>query len=135
MSSALVSILALVTLFVVGTVLPISMGALGFVAARSVGMYFLGLGEREIIGGISGDLILTLAAVTYLFAIARNNGTVDLIVRGAVPAVDGRVALIPRVTFAVTRVLITTSRPLLQRAGHADRTAARLGRGRGPGWI
>src|SRR5215210_4988511 len=105
MSPELVSILALVALFVVGTVLPINMGALGFVAAWLVGMYSLGLDEKEIIGGISGDLILTLIGVTYLFAIARNNGTVDLIVRGAVRAVGGRVALIPWVMFAVTAVL------------------------------
>ena len=73
-------IIALVALFVVGTVLPINMGALAFVAAWLVGMYSLGLDEKEIIAGISGDLILTLIGVTYLFAIARNNGTVDLIV-------------------------------------------------------
>jgi di/tricarboxylate transporter len=100
-----ISIIALILLFVVGTVLPINMGALGFVAAWLVGMYSLGLTEREIISGISGDLILTLVGVTYLFAIARNNGTVDLIVRGAVRLVGGRVALIPWVMFAVTAVL------------------------------
>src|ERR671921_1722079 len=105
MSPVLVSILALVALFVVGTVLPINMGALGFVAAWLVGMYSLGLTEREIISGMNGDLILTLVGVTYLFAIARNNGTVDLIVRTAVRAVGGRVALIPWVMFGVTAVL------------------------------
>src|ERR1044072_5976098 len=83
MSPELVSILALVVLFVAGTLLPINMGALGFVAAWLVGMYSLGLTEREIIAGISGDLVLTLVGVTYLFAIARNNGTVHLIVRHA----------------------------------------------------
>ncbi len=105
MSPEWVSILALVALFVVGTVLPINMGALAFVAAWLVGMYSLHLDEKTIIGGISGDLILTLVGVTYLFAIARNNGTVDLIVRKAVQAVGGRVALIPWVMFFVTAVL------------------------------
>src|SRR4051794_12750682 len=105
MTPELISIIALILLFVVGTVLPINMGALGFVAAWLVGMYALGLTEREIISGISGDLVLTLVGVTYLFAIARNNGTVDLIVRGAVRMVGGRVALIPWVMFAVTAVL------------------------------
>ena len=105
MSPVLVSILALIALFVVGTVLPINMGALGFVAAWLVGMYALGLDEKEIIGGISGDLVLTLVGVTYLFAIAKNNGTVDLIVRKAVQAVGGRVVLIPWVMFALTGVL------------------------------
>lgn len=50
MTPELVSIIALVALFVV----------LGFIAAWLVGMYSLGLTEKEIIGGISGDLVLTL---------------------------------------------------------------------------
>jgi Na+/H+ antiporter NhaD/arsenite permease-like protein len=100
-----VAILALVALFVVGTVLPINMGALAYVAAWLVGMYSLDLDEKEIVAGVSGDLILTLIGVTYLFAIAKNNGTVDLIVRWAVKSVRGRVALIPWVMFAVTGIL------------------------------
>jgi Na+/H+ antiporter NhaD/arsenite permease-like protein len=100
-----ISILALVALFALGTALPLNMGALAFVAAWLVGMYSLGLEEDEIIAGISGDLVLTLVGVTYLFAIAKNNGTVDLIVRAAVRAVGGRVALIPWVMFAVTALL------------------------------
>nr|WP_202885735.1 SLC13 family permease [Kribbella sandramycini] len=100
-----VAILALVALFVVGTVLPINMGALAYVAAWLVGMYSLKLSEKEILAGISGDLVLTLIGVTFLFGIAKNNGTVDLIVRGAVRGVGGRVALIPWVMFAVTAVL------------------------------
>ena len=100
-----VAILALVALFVVGTLLPINMGALAYVAAWLVGMYALDLDEKEILAGVSGDLILTLIGVTYLFAIAKDNGTVDVIVRTAVRAVGGRVALIPWVMFAVTGVL------------------------------
>lgn len=100
-----VAILALVALFVVGTVLPINMGALAYVAAWFVGMYSLGLDEAEILGGISASLVLTLIGVTYLFAIARQNGTVDLIVRKSLGLVGGRVAFIPWVMFAVTALI------------------------------
>jgi di/tricarboxylate transporter len=100
-----VAILALIALFVIGTLLPINMGALAYVAAWLVGMYSLNLDEKEILGGISADLVLTLIGVTYLFAIARQNGTVDLIVRSSVKAVGGRVALIPWVMFGVTAVI------------------------------
>lgn len=100
-----VAIIALVALFVIGTVLPINMGALAYVAAWLVGMYSLNLDEKEILAGVSADLVLTLIGVTYLFAIARNNGTVDLIVRSAVRGVGGRVALIPWVMFFVTALL------------------------------
>ena len=99
------AIIALVALFVIGTVMPINMGALAYVAAWLVGMYALDLDEKEIVSGVSGDLVLTIIGVTYLFAIARNNGTIDLIVRAGVRSVGGRVALIPWVMFAVTGVL------------------------------
>jgi Na+/H+ antiporter NhaD/arsenite permease-like protein len=68
-------------------------------------MYSLDLTEKEILAGVSGDLVLTIIGVTYLFAIARDNGTVDLIVRTAVRGVGGRVVMIPWVMFAVTAVL------------------------------
>ncbi|HET9421740.1 MAG TPA: SLC13 family permease [Nocardioides sp.] len=100
-----VAIIALVALFAVGTMLPINMGALAYVAAWLVGMYSLDMTEKEILAGVSGDLILTIIGVTYLFAIARDNGTVDLIVRTAVRGVGGRVVLIPWVMFGVTAVL------------------------------
>ncbi|NUS36500.1 MAG: hypothetical protein HOQ04_08580, partial [Pseudarthrobacter sp.] len=52
-----------------------------------------------------GGLFLTIVGVTYLFAIAQNNGTIDLLVRGAVKLVGSRVALIPWVMFAITAVI------------------------------
>jgi di/tricarboxylate transporter len=100
-----VAIIGLVVLFIVGTVLPINMGALGFVAAWLVGVYSLGLVEDDIILGMDAGLVLTIVGVTFLFAVARDNGTVDLIVATAVKGVGGRVVFIPWVMFAVTGVL------------------------------
>ena len=54
MTPELVSIIALILLFVVGTVLPINMGALGFVAAWFVGMYALGLPKKRSSPGSAG---------------------------------------------------------------------------------
>ncbi len=81
------------------------MGALGFVAAFAVGTLAVGMDADQIIGGFPSSLFLTLVGITYLFAIAQNNGTVDLLVRGAVRLVRGRVALIPWVMFGITGVL------------------------------
>ncbi|WP_222192345.1 SLC13 family permease [Modestobacter italicus] len=105
MSPEIISILALVAIFAIATALPINMGALAFVAAFLVGTLAVGLSTDDIIAGFPGGLVLTLIGVTYLFAIAQNNGTVDLLVRGAVKLVAGRVAFIPWVMFAVTAVL------------------------------
>jgi di/tricarboxylate transporter len=104
MSKELVSILVLVAIFAVGTLRPINMGLLGITAAFIVGSAY-GVSEDDIFAGFPGDLFIILVGVTYLFAIANNNGTVDWLVHAAVRAVGGRVALIPWVMFAITAVL------------------------------
>ncbi|MEU0495859.1 SLC13 family permease [Mycobacterium sp. NPDC006124] len=105
MPTELIPILALAVMFIAATVLPVNMGALGFVAAFFVGTVAVGMDADQIIGGFPSSLFLTLVGITYLFAIAQNNGTVDLLVRGAVRLVGGRVALIPWVMFGITGVL------------------------------
>ncbi|WP_123024701.1 SLC13 family permease [Mycolicibacterium stellerae] len=101
----LIPILALIAMFAAATLLPINMGTLGFVAAFLVGTLAVGMNTDDIIAGFPSELFLTLVGVTYLFAIAQNNGTVDLMVRGAVRMVRGRVAFIPWVMFGITGVL------------------------------
>ena len=101
----LIPILALIAMFVAATFLPINMGTLGFVAAFLVGTVAVGMSTDDIIAGFPSELFLTLVGVTYLFAIAQNNGTVDLMIRGAVHLVRGRVAFIPWVMFGITGLL------------------------------
>ncbi len=105
MSVEIISIIALVAIFVIATVLPVHMGALALVAAFIVGTTVVGESADEIIAGFPGDLFLILVGVTLLFAIAKDNGTVDWLVNVAVNAVGGRIALIPWVMFAVTAIL------------------------------
>lgn len=105
MSPEIISILALVAMFALATFLPVNMGALAFVAAFLVGTLAVGLSTDDVLDGFPAGLVLTLIGVTYLFAIAQNNGTVDLLVQGAVRLVGGQIALIPWVMFAVTAVL------------------------------
>src|SRR3954469_16239468 len=104
-SAEIVTIIALIVIFAIATFFPINMGALAFVAAFLVGTLSVGMDAEEILGGFPAELVLTLIGVTYLFAIAQNNGTVDLLVRGAVKLVGGHVAAIPWIMFFVTALL------------------------------
>jgi di/tricarboxylate transporter len=104
MSQEVTSILVLGLIFVIGTLRPINMGLLGITAAFIVGSA-VGVSEDDIFAGFPGDLFIILVGVTYLFAIANNNGTVDWLVHAAVKAVRGRVALIPWVMFGITAIL------------------------------
>jgi di/tricarboxylate transporter len=109
-SVELISILVLVVIFVIATVRPVNLGALAIVAAFIVGLSVLegeDSGEKTdaIFAGFPGDLFVILVGVTYLFAIAKANGTVDWLVQAAVRMVGGRVGLIPWVMFLVTACL------------------------------
>lgn len=105
MSAPVLSIIILAVMFLLATVLPLNMGALAFVGAFLLGSVVLGMSTSDILANFPGGLFLTIVGVTYLFAIAQNNGTIDLLVRGAVRLVGSKVALIPWVMFAITAVI------------------------------
>jgi di/tricarboxylate transporter len=97
----LVALLVLVGVFLVATLRPVNMGAVALVAAFVVGTFVVGESTDELLAGFPGDLFVILVGVTYLFAIAKRNGTVDWLVARAVRLVGGRTALIPWVMFVV----------------------------------
>ncbi|MEU3616614.1 SLC13 family permease [Streptomyces sp. NPDC006872] len=105
MSPELISILVLVVVFVIATTRSVNMGALAFAAAFGVGELVADLDADGIFAGFPGALFVVLVGVTYLFAIARANGTTDWLVHAAIRLVRGRVALIPWVMFALTGAL------------------------------
>ena len=110
MSVQLVLILILLVVFLIATVLPVHMGALALVAAFVAGYFIYGLDEElpyddAIFGFFPGSLFVVLVGVTYLFAIAKNNGTVDWLVHAAVKASGGKLVAIPWAMFAVTGAL------------------------------
>ncbi|MFJ8816078.1 SLC13 family permease [Amycolatopsis thermoflava] len=105
MSPELISIGALVVMFLVATLLPINIGILAFVAAFLIGTAALGLDSEQIFEGFPVSLFVTIVGVTYLFSIAQRNGTIDLLVSQGVRFVRGRVALIPWVLFVVAAAL------------------------------
>ena len=105
MSAPVLSIIILAVMFLLATVLPLNMGALAFVGAFLLGSVVLGMSTSDILASFPGGLFLTIVGVTYLFAIAQNNGTIDLLVRGAVRLVGNKVVLIPWVMFAITALI------------------------------
>lgn len=105
MSPQLLSILILGGIFVVATILPINIGILALVGSFVVGTFVLGLDEDAIFEGFPVDLFVTVVGVTYLFSVAKLNGTIDLLVDAGVRLVRGRTTLIPWVLFAVAAAL------------------------------
>jgi Na+/H+ antiporter NhaD/arsenite permease-like protein len=105
MSPEVISILALVAMFVLATLLPINIGVMAFVAAFLVGITVGDMDGDTILDGFPGGLAVTLIGITYLFAIATNNGTIDWLVRVATVSVRGRLVALPWVMFLIAGVL------------------------------
>jgi di/tricarboxylate transporter len=101
LSAEVIALIVLVLVFVVASIRSVNMGALALVAAAVVGATVYDVGPTQVLSGFPGNLFVILVGVTYLFALAKNNGTVDWIVHAAVRAVGGRVALIPWAMFVV----------------------------------
>lgn len=94
-------VIGLVVAFLIGTLRPISLGALSLVMTFLIGSLFRGETPREMFSGFPVDLFVLLAGVTYLFGIAASNGTVERIVEWAVRLVKHRRALLPWIVFVV----------------------------------
>lgn len=105
MSPELISIYVLVAMFVMASWLPINLGVLALAAAYLVGGLVGGLSPDDIFSGFPSKLFILLVGVTYLFAIAQTNGTVEWMIDRGVAMVRGRLALIPWLMFGLTALL------------------------------
>jgi Na+/H+ antiporter NhaD/arsenite permease-like protein len=106
MSPHLIAILVLVGIFLIGTIRSVNLGVLALVAAFGVGLSVFHVEVPEVLDGFPANLFVILVGVTYLFAIAKRNGTVEWLVQGAVRAVRGHVAALPWVMYALSGILV-----------------------------
>jgi di/tricarboxylate transporter len=106
MSPHLIAILVLAGIFLLGTVRSVNLGVLALVAAFGVGIWVFGVDDADVLEGFPANLFVILVGVTYLFAIAKRNGTVDWLVQRSVWAVRGRVAALPWVMFLLSGILV-----------------------------
>lgn len=106
MSPQLITIIVLAVVFLVGTVRSVNLGALALVGAFGVGVGLFGMDVGEVLAGFPAELFVILVGVTFLFAIASGNGTVDWLVQQAIRAVRGHVAAIPWILFLLSALLV-----------------------------
>jgi di/tricarboxylate transporter len=105
MSVQIISIFVLLAMFVVSAILPINLGVMGFVASFIVGGLIGGMDTKGIFAVFPADMFVTLAGVTYLFAIAQKNGTIDLITKFGLKLVRGNRGLMPWVMFFLAALI------------------------------
>ncbi|UQS26003.1 hypothetical protein L1857_25930 [Amycolatopsis thermalba] len=105
MPTALLSIGVLAAVLALATVRPVNMGVLGLVAAFFVGSLIGGESPDDVLASFPAELFVVLVGVTYLFAIAKNNGTVQWLVEATFRLAGGRTSAIPWVFFLLSTAI------------------------------
>lgn len=80
-------------------------GVMSLGLALIVGSFIGGLKVKAIIAGYPTNVFIMLIGITYLFAIAKVNGTLDKLTKFAIKSVRGQIALLPIILFFVAFVL------------------------------
>lgn len=87
-----ISLAALAVAVVIAIIRNTNVGALALGLALVVGYYLGGVKMKDILAGYPVSLFIMLAGVTYLFAIAQVNGTLEKLTKLAIKSVRGNVA-------------------------------------------
>jgi di/tricarboxylate transporter len=104
---AVLALLALVVAIGLSMTTRVNVGLLAVALAWAIGVYAARMRVETVITGFPSNLFITLAGVTFLFAIAKSNGTLDLLARRAARLLHGNAGLLPLLFFTLAFVLST----------------------------
>jgi len=136
MSDQWISIIVLLVVFLIATVRPVNLGALALIASFGVGILVVGEDLDTVLTGFPADVFVLLVGVTYLFAIAGANGTIERIVDGAATLLRGNRVALPAAMFVLAAIPTTIGAagpagiallaPIAMRMAHKHRISVRL---------
>lgn len=112
MLAQLIALGVFIALFAVGAVRGVHIGVLMLVGAAGTGLLLTDMTVEDIIAGFPLSIMVLLAGVTYFFAIAQENGTVDKIIDWALEKVGSSAVLLPFVFFVITAGIASMGAPL-----------------------
>jgi hypothetical protein len=112
MTLQLVAIGIFVAAFAIATLRNVHLGVTMFAVACGVGIWMARMPLRDVVGGFPISIMILLAGVTYFFAIAQENDTVDRLIDAVLGRVGHVAALLPFVFFALTAVLSAMGSPI-----------------------
>ncbi|VXB83029.1 SLC13 family permease [Citricoccus sp. K5] len=108
----ILAIVIFVAVFTLATLRKVHLGVIMLAAAAGVGIWLADMEMDDIIGGFPVSLLILLAGVTYFFAIAQQNGTVDRIINVVITRIGDRAMLLPFAMFGLTTGIAAMGAPL-----------------------
>lgn len=112
MLSQVLALSIFVGIFAIATLRKVHLGVIMFAAAAGIGIWLADMKLSEVIDGFPISILVLLVGVTYFFAIAQANGTVDRIIEAAIAKVGDNAFILPLVFFALTAGISAMGSPL-----------------------
>ncbi len=106
-TAALASIVALAIVVIISCVKEMNVGILGIAFALIVGLTFAKMKIAAVFAGWPLSLFMILVGVTFMFACAQVNGTMEKFTAYAVRLAKGNTALIPFILFILVTIITT----------------------------
>ena len=101
-----ISLGALILIIIIGIIKPkVNLGLLAIGCAYAIGVWLMGMKEKELAGLFPASLFLMLTSMTYLFALANENKTLQQLTDRMVRLVNGKPALLPFIFFGMSFIL------------------------------
>ena len=89
----------LVVMFIVATKWPVNIGLLGYAATFVVGVFVLGMTDKEILKEFPSSIVVTIIGVTFFFSLAQKNGTIDFLVNSLIHRMGSKTDFVPWIFF------------------------------------
>lgn len=105
MSPALLALLALLLAIALSIATKVNVGLVSIALAWLVGVYAGGMGADAVLQGFPASLFLTLAGVTFLFAAADSNGTLERVAERLGAVARGNARVLPVALFVLSSAL------------------------------
>ncbi len=105
MSMQITTLIALVLAILIGYKRKINTGFIGILFAFILGQFMLGISSKEIIKGFPTSLFFTLFGMTFLFSIAKANGTLALISNKVCLIANGNTKILPIIFFVMSGII------------------------------
>lgn len=104
-STAIIVLLVIVAVIVLGSILKVNYGLLGIVAAFICGVFLVDMSASNVLNTWGTKLFFQMFSVTFFYAFAINNGTLEFLAKKLVYATRKSTFLTPVILFVVCGVI------------------------------
>ena len=112
MTAQLSALAIFIAVFAVAAVRGVHLGIMMFAAATGTGVWLAGIPLRDVVRGFPLNIMILLVGVTYFFAIAHVNGTIDRMIKGVLRRVGTNAMVLPLVFFLLTSAIAAMGSPI-----------------------